>query len=677
MKTTIAVLFILLVLSLKIVSAQEKTALEKQLELIGYYQLITQGRDNVSAEALSQMDFSEEKLPLKCGTPTVAAFAMGFDQFGKELISRHSLALFDRPTETDESYDSPGGFFKIHFTRSGSHAVYRANITTGGVPNYVIDVGRIFDSVYTHIIMTLGYPLPPSDGGYAQGVDSLYDVYLTNLGGILFGLTYPDSLQFDGIGSLRATSFIGLDNDYQESSFSTYNSRPLDAVRVTAAHEYFHAVHFGIDFTEMENWTGGAQQRRYWYEMSATWMEEEIYDDINDYYSVLPFFFNRPRESIQQFNGPADFHPYGSCVYPIFLSEKYGADIIKSIWLKCGTMGVGPNFLIATQIAIDSASGGSENFRSVFGEFAIWNYFTGSRAASAPPGVGYSERAFYPEIPETSFTIVSSYPASLLGNANPKNPAPNSAAYLKLENMRAIDYTADSNFRIFVTLGDGIDSSLPQGWAVGTALQSDTISTEYFSTLSFANDDAVAFITISQPRQYRSVTLILAPASWKREPFSSLDWETSFGYIINELLVDSLIDTVLTIDTNAINITAAILTAYPNPAVLSNMNNPTLTFRFQIPTDSISVPIYSSPYCVVDIYTAAGEFISSREAIADPYINPDPFIRTVGFEIDWNMRSQSGQLASSGVYLCLMRLYTSIKRDELIAEDRAKVLIVR
>ena len=677
MKTTIVALFILLVLSLNIVSAKEKTELEKQLELIGYYQLITQGRDNVSAEALSQMDLSEEKLPLKCGTPTVAAVAMGFDQFDKELISRHSLALFDRPTETDESYDSPGGFFKIHFTRSGLHAVFQANITTGGVPNYVIGVGRIFDSVYSHIIMTLGYPLPPSDGGYVQGVDSLYDVYLTNLGGVLFGLNYPDSLQFGGIGSLRATSFIGIDNDYQESSFSTYNSRPLDAVRVTAAHEYFHAVHFGIDFTEMEEWFSPTQQRRYWYEMSATWMEEEIYDDINDYYSVLPFFFRRPRESIQQFNGPADFHPYGSCVYPIFLSEKYGADIIKSIWLKCGTMGVGPNFLVASQIAIDSASGGTENFRSAFGEFALWNFFTGSRAASAPPGVGYSERAFYPEIPESSFTIISSYPASLLGNANPKNPVPNSAAYLKLENMKAIDYTADSNFNIFVSLGDGIDSTLPQGWAVGRALQFDTISTEYDDSLSFENDDATAFIQISQPRQYRSVTLILAPASWKREPFSSLDWETSYGYFTNELLIDSLIDTLLTIDTNAINISAAILTAYPNPAVLSNMNDPTLTFRFQIPTDSISVPIYSSPYCVVDIYTAAGEFISSREAIADPYINPDPFIRTVGFEIDWDMRSQSGQLASSGVYLCLMRLYTSIKRDELIAEDRAKVLIVR
>ncbi|MCH9023709.1 MAG: hypothetical protein IH931_00085 [candidate division Zixibacteria bacterium] len=546
MKITIGALFILLTLLLNTVSAKEKSEREKQLELIGYYQLIMHGRDNVSAEALSQMDFSEDMLPLKCGTPTVAAFAMGFDQFDKELISRHSLTLFDRPTETDETYDSPGGIFKVHFTRSGSHAVYQPNITTDGIPNYVVGVARIFDSVYTHIIITLGYPLPPSDGGYAQGVDSLYDVYITNLGGAVFGLTYPDSLQFDGIGSLRGTSFIELDNDYQESSFSTYNSRPLDAVRVTAAHEYFHAVHFGIDFTEMEDWNSPTQ-RRYWYEMSATWMEEEIYDDINDYYSVLPFFFRRPRESIQQFNGPADFHPYGSCVFPIFLTEKYGVDIIKSIWLKCGSMGVGPNFLVATQIAIDSASGGTENFRSAFGEFALWNFFTGSRAASAPAGVGYSERAFYPEIPETSFTIVSSYPASLLGNINPKSPVPNSAAYLKLENMRAIDYTADSNFRIFVSLGDGIDSSLPQGWAVGTALQSDTISSEYTSTLSFANDDAVVFIQFPQPRQYRSVTLILAPASWRREPYSSTAWETGFGYFTNELLVDSLIDTLVLI----------------------------------------------------------------------------------------------------------------------------------
>ena len=218
MKVKVASFFILIT-SLTSVSAVEISELEKQLELIGYYQLIVHGKEYVSAEALLQMKFSEDMLPIKCGTPTVAAFAMGFDQFDKGLISRHSLTLLDRPTETDETYDSPGGFFKVHFTRFGSHAVYQPSITTGDIPNYVLGVARIFDSVYIHIINTLDYPLPPSDGGYAQGVDSLYDVYLTNLGGVVFGLTYPDSLQFDSIGSLRGTSFIELDNDYQESSF--------------------------------------------------------------------------------------------------------------------------------------------------------------------------------------------------------------------------------------------------------------------------------------------------------------------------------------------------------------------------------------------------------------------------------------------------------------------------
>ncbi len=625
-------LFFILTISLTGVLAVEISELEKQLELIGYYQLIVHGKEYVSAEALSQMEFSAAMLPIKCGTPTVAAFAMGFDQFDKELISRHSLSLFDRPTETDETYDSPGGFFKVHFTRFGSHAVYQPSITTGGIPNYVLGAARIFDSVYTHIINTLGYPLPPSDGGYAQGVDSLYDVYLTNLGGVVFGLTYPDSLQFDSIGSLRATSFIELDNDYQESSFSTYNSRPLDAVRVTAAHEYFHAVHFGIDFTEMEDWNNPPLQRRYWYEMSATWMEEEIYDDINDYYSYLSFFFNKPRESIQQFNGPADFHPYGSIVFPIFLTERYGVDIIKSIWLKCGSMGVGPNFLEASQIAIDSASSGTENFRSAFGEFALWNFFTGSRAASAPAGVGYSERTFYPEIPESSFTVVSSYPASLLGNSNPKNPMPNSAAYLKLENMRAIDYTADSNFRIFVSLGDGIDSSLVQGWAVGSALQSDTISSEYFSTLSFANDDATAFIQIPQPRQYRSVTLILAPASWRREPFSSMDWETSFGYFTNELLVDSLIDT-LGVATDVEEIEYPVLPEgyklaqnYPNPF------NPATVIEFDLPRlSNVSITIFN----------LLGQKVKEL-------VNEE--ISAGSYRVSWDGILSSGQRASSGIY---------------------------
>ena len=661
------------------VHAESNWTREEQLELIGYYKFVFEGRAGIPAEAQSLINFDSIQLPIKCATPIVASFAMNLDKFDKDLVDKHSLTLPPRPSETNETYNSPGGHFKIHFTRTGGHAVYQPTQTTGGVPNYVIGVGRIFDSVWVHIIDTLGYPRPPSDGSYPAGVDSLYDVYITNLGGAFYGLTYPDSLFFTSPFDLDATSFIVIDNNYQESGFLTYHSNPLNAVRVTAAHEFFHAIHFTIDLTEMENYTAQTARRPYWYEISAVWMEEEIYDNINDYYLVLDSFFYNPRSSIQQFNGPNDFHPYASGVYAIFLAEKFGRDIIKSIWLKCGTMGAGPNMLEAAQIAIDSATGGTENFRSVFGEFTLWNYFTGSRAASAPANVGYSERESYPAIPESEFTVLDDYPASQLANSNPKNPVPNSAAYFKLNNTRAVFYTdlADTIFRVAMILGNGVDSSLPQGWHVNQVNQSDLYSNQYSYSDTTFPDDGAPFVRIANPRQYRSVTLVLAPASWRWEPYTNPDWDSWYGYNITDSLDDALIDTVLTIDSSAINVEPAVLSAYPNPAVLSQMGGQDLRFRFTIPTDSISIANFSSPLCVVDIYTLAGELIKTCDTIADPYLNPNPYIRTVLFEIDWNMKTETGSKVSSGVYFCVGRLFSDIDRGELLAEEKAKVLIVR
>jgi len=653
---------------------------ETQLELIGLYKSVFEGPDGIPSEAQSLIDFDTIQFPIKCATPIALNYYTNFHHFDKELVDRHALSLSARPSVTNESYNSPGGYFKIHFTRSGGHAVYQAGATTGGIPNYVVNTARICDSVYLHHVTTLGYPKPLSDGGYPSGVDSLYDVYLMNLGGAYYGLTYPDSVWFAS-PTYVGTSFILMDNDYQESGFSRYHNNPLDAVRVTMAHEFFHAIHFTIDMTEMENYTDSipALRRPYWLEISAVWMEEEMYDDINDYYSVLQFFFDNPRHSIQQFNSGVDFHPYASCVFAIFLAEKYGRDIIKSIWLKCGTMGLGPDMLEAAQIAIDSASGGTENFRSDFGEFTFWNYFTGSRAASAPLSVGYSEKEFYPVIPEAEFTVLDDYPANQAANSNPKNPEPNGAAYFKLNNTRAVFYTdsADTLFRVAMVLGNGVDSALPQGWHIYQINQEDLISNQYTYSDTTFPDDTSPFIRIANPRQYRSVTLALAPASWKWEPYTDSDWRSWYGYFITDSLDTGLIDTVLTIDTSAINEEAAVLTAYPNPAVINQMGGQDLRFRFTIPTDSQSVPGYLDPYCVVDIYTAAGEYINTCDTIANPYLDPNPYVRTVLFEIDWDMKTKAGSDIASGVYVCLARLYSDPNRGELLAENKAKVLVIR
>ena len=191
-----------------------------------------------------------------------------------------------------------------------------------------------------------------------------------------------------------------------------YADRPLDAVRVTAAHEFFHAVQFGIDFTESEVYGSGptAISARYWMEMSATWMEEQLYDNINDYYNYLPYFFNDPRLSLQQFNSYADLRPYANVVFPLFLAEQYGPGIIKSIWLRCRAAGPGPQFLFVANAALDSATGGGGDWVTAFREFTLWNWFTGSRANLAPAGLGYSERQAYPAFPDSMIASWNSYP---------------------------------------------------------------------------------------------------------------------------------------------------------------------------------------------------------------------------------------------------------------------------
>ncbi|HEX2897563.1 MAG TPA: MXAN_6640 family putative metalloprotease, partial [candidate division Zixibacteria bacterium] len=641
---------------------------DRQEELVNYYKFVTEGKTALTGEAQSSIGLDSLQLPLKCATPIVASYVTNFNRLDKDLVERHSLDLQTRPSGLNESYDSPANLFKVHFSRTGTNAVYQPTVTTGGIPNYVINVARIFDSVYAHIIDTLGFPKPPSDGGYPSGVDSLYDVYLRNLGGNFFGLTYPDSLFFSGGFSLDATSFVVIDNDYQESSFGQYNSQPLNAVRVTAAHEFFHAVHFAIDISEAEDYTDSVLQRRYWYEMSAVWMEEEIYDDINDYYTVLPFFFNRPRSSIQQFASFFDFHPYASAVFPIFLTEKFGRDIIKPIWIRCGTLGLGPHFLEAAQLVIDSASGGTENWRSVFGEFTLWNYFTGTRANLTPPGVtGYSERAFYPPIPDTAFSQVYQYPVNVPTNANPKNPTANSAAYLRLNNIRGLFYTdsADTQLRVSAFFGQVIsDSALPQGWHVCILPQSDADTTIYSLVDTTFPDNTNRILRTFNPRDYRTVNYIFTPASWKWQTYTSSNYDTRLGYIVTDSL--ALLP----------NKPTVIFAPYPNPADVRSMNGENLKFRFQIATDAQAFQSYLNPYTVIDFYTSAGELVRTFENSTPPALI-DPISGTIRYELEWDMRSASGDNVAPGVYVCLVRMFDSSDRGELLAEEKTKVLIVR
>ena len=181
-----------------------------------------------------------------------------------------------------------------------------------GIPDFVQEVASALDSAYVLEVEILGYPEPIKDGG--EGGDDAWDVYLHDLGHLsTYGFTNPERR----VGN-SSTSYIEMDNDFQDPVFPT---KGLDAVHITAAHEFFHMIHY--TYYGRSGW-------EWWMEISSTWMEDVAYDDVNDYYNYLSFFFNHPEVPLNRYDGA---HEYGASVFAHFLEERFGRDAVKRVAL--------------------------------------------------------------------------------------------------------------------------------------------------------------------------------------------------------------------------------------------------------------------------------------------------------------------------------------------------------
>jgi len=352
--------------------------------------------------------------PPKCGTPILAGINL-LKYSGVELPSD---LLETRPDTTLLPFTFGGEHVLVHYADSGENVPYQVNVDTlpaDGVPDYINRVAEIFEYVWE--IETgdtgsgyLGYNPPIPDEG--RGSDNRYDVYVLNLGAGYYGFTVPEG----GAGQYQIPSFIELENDF---SGTIYQNNPVNGAKVTAAHEFFHAIQFGYDALEFDydNVSDPDTYKPWWMEASAVWMEEMVYDALNDYLNYLTYFYGYPWMNLGTFSytmGDARaYHPYASCVWPIYLTEKYEVDIVKEIWEGCATV-PGYNALNVTDNALSARS---TSLTAAFTEFSIWNYHTGSRAN---PVLYYSEGALFPQVnPATTINTPTSEPISIGGLPNP------------------------------------------------------------------------------------------------------------------------------------------------------------------------------------------------------------------------------------------------------------------
>lgn len=292
-----------------------------------------------------------------------------------------------RPTDGDDpnrnAYSVPeapkspfcGPSFCIHWVAEGLDAPVLKDGDGSGIPDYVQRVLRVAERVHQVENVELGWRDPKSDGRRGGGLGKT-DVYLSQIGGQLFGYAAPDRGQNTKGHPIprRLYGYLVLDNDY--SAFEFPGTKPLDDLEVTIAHEYNHILQFGYD----------AYQDPWFAESTAVWMEDQVFNDLNDYLRYA-------RRWVKLYDTPLtanSIKEYGSAVWNEWLARRYGRALIRKAWAGAIHARPGGFSVAAYERAIRGA--GPSTFSRDFSRFA-------AAVAEWHTNDGFRESDLYPDVP--------------------------------------------------------------------------------------------------------------------------------------------------------------------------------------------------------------------------------------------------------------------------------------
>lgn len=225
---------------------------------------------------------------------------------------------------TELTFTSTGGHFKVHYTTSGTDAPPLADLNSNGIPDWVETVAATFENVYASY-STLGYqPAPTRPAG------APYDIYLLDLAPQgFYGVTNSDISASSASYPNAVTSWMELDNNFTDLIFKPNIYSPLQSLQITAAHEYHHAIQYGYTY-----------YFDVWYaEATSTWMEDELYDGVDQNYTYIPAWFTNsatPLDLAVGSDAVSSGAGYGRWIFNRYLSEQHGPGMIRSAWEKVG-----------------------------------------------------------------------------------------------------------------------------------------------------------------------------------------------------------------------------------------------------------------------------------------------------------------------------------------------------
>ncbi len=305
-------------------------------------------------------------------------------QKGFQLTPTRTALSRNESDGLDQFLDTP--YFRIHYTLTGLHAVDDTDLDVNTIPDYVDLVAAVFDSVFEALTQSLGYTPPPGDAWVTtdNGGNGLYDIYLRSIYPGYYGYTQAEYFA-QGTGDNENSSNIVETNAFTSymalrNSYTGFPGTFAQNIRVTAAHEFFHAIQFGYDGWE-EIWL---------LEATAVWMEEVMYDNLNDCYQYMPSWFNSPETSLDA-NGT---HMYGSYIFFRYLEENWsGRSAIRSIF-ESSIPYNSQNGRYDFHAIRDGLAQNNLDFRGIFNGMVIANRILAPTVSAGP--YHYREAESYP-----------------------------------------------------------------------------------------------------------------------------------------------------------------------------------------------------------------------------------------------------------------------------------------
>ncbi|HSV37536.1 MAG TPA: MXAN_6640 family putative metalloprotease [Nocardioidaceae bacterium] len=249
-----------------------------------------------------------------------------------------------------------------------------ADVNLNLIPDQVELARDTAEFVWSRIVTQGGYLAPlPDDLSETNGGGAEFDIYLSNLtnNGLYGYCTTDDPDKSD----LKVSAYCVIDND-----FVGYPLSPLASLQVTVAHEFFHAVQFAYEALE-DDW---------FMESTAAWIEDELYDSINDNMQYI-----RPASQANPFSTPTtpldfwdynEWPSYGGWAFWKKLTETFSGQagtglpvIMREVWTAAGN----PNPGGASTMALTKVlAQHNASFGKFFHKWGVGNRF---------PAKSYSE----------------------------------------------------------------------------------------------------------------------------------------------------------------------------------------------------------------------------------------------------------------------------------------------